>query len=263
MARSALMNVMVQAAMKAGRSLVRDFGEVQNLQVSLKGPGDYVSQADKKAEDILFNELERARPTYGFLMEEGGEIAGSDTQHRWIIDPLDGTTNFLHGLPEFAVSIALERQGQLMAGVVFNPVLDMLYTAEKGGGAFLNDRRIRVAARRKMSDAMIVTGIPNLGRDGHGHYLVELRNVMQEAAAVRSRGAAALDLADVAAGHIDGYWETGLKPWDVAAGIVLIREAGGFVTDRDNGPNALDAKTIVCGNEDIHAALRKTINKPI
>lgn len=263
MARSALMNVMTQAAMKAGRSLARDFGEVQNLQVSLKGPGDYVTQADKKSEDILFHELEKARPTYGFLMEEAGEVKGDDPQHRWIIDPLDGTTNFLHGLPQFCISIALERQGQLVAGLIFNPVLDMLYTAEKGGGAFLNDRRIRVAARKKMSDGMFATGIPNLGREGHGHYLVELRNVMQEAAAVRSRGAAALDLADVAAGHMDGYWETGLKPWDVAAGIVLIREAGGFVTDRDNGPNAIDAGTIVCGNEEMHAALRKTINKPI
>src|ERR1044071_9215047 len=152
MARSAILNVMVQAAHKAGRSLSRDFGEVQNLQVSLKGPGDYVSQADRKAEDIIFAELSRARRGYGFLMEERGAVAGDDDQHRWIVDPLDGTTNFLHGIPIFAISIALEREGQLVAGVIYNPIMDELYTAEKGKGAFLNDRRLRVAARRTLQD---------------------------------------------------------------------------------------------------------------
>jgi myo-inositol-1(or 4)-monophosphatase len=182
MARSALLNVMVQAAIKAGRGLSRDFGEVQNLQVSLKGPGDYVSQADRKAEEVIFAELSKARPGYGFLMEERGAVEGEDTQHRWIVDPLDGTTNFLHGIPIFSVSIALERQGQIVAGVVYNPAMDELYTAERGGGAFMNDRRMRVAARTKLSDAVISTGVPHLGRGHHGNYLIELRHVMGEAA---------------------------------------------------------------------------------
>src|SRR5262245_6165623 len=235
MARSALLNVMVQAASKAGRSLSRDFGEVQNLQVSLKGPGDYVSQADRKAEDVIFAELSRARPGYGFMMEERGEVPGEDDQHRWIVDPLDGTTNFLHGIPVFAISIALERQGQLVAGVVYNPAMDELFTAERGGGAFLNDRRLRVSARNRLSDSVIGTGVPHLGRGHHGNYLIELRNVMGEVSGIRRMGAAAIDLAYVAAGRFDGFWEEGLSPWDVAAGIVLIREAGGFVTDRDGG----------------------------
>ncbi|RWC54019.1 MAG: inositol monophosphatase, partial [Mesorhizobium sp.] len=173
MARSAILNVMVQAAMKAGRSLARDFGEVQNLQVSMKGPGDYVSQADRKAEDILFTELSKARPGYAFLMEERGAIEGEDGQHRWIVDPLDGTTNFLHGIPLFAISIALERQGQIVAGVIYNPAMDELYTAERGGGAFMNDRRLRVAGRTKLTDAVIGCGVPHLGRGQHGNFLIE------------------------------------------------------------------------------------------
>ena len=263
MALSAIMHVMVQATVKAGRSLVRDFGEVQNLQVSLKGPGDYVSQADKKAESILYNELSRARPDYGFLMEESGEIIGNDAQHRFIIDPLDGTTNFLHGIPLFAISIALERQGQIVAGVIFNPVLDELYTAERGGGAFLNDRRLRVAARRKLEDAVVGTGIPHLGRGHHGNYLVELRNVMGEVAGIRRMGAAALDLAAVAAGRLDAFWEDGLQPWDMAAGMLMVREAGGYISDKDGGQNMFDTKNIVVGNELIHGALLKVIKRPI
>jgi myo-inositol-1(or 4)-monophosphatase len=263
MARSALLNVMVQAAMKAGRSLARDFGEVQNLQVSLKGPGDYVSQADRRAEQIIHTELSRARPDFGFLMEESGEIESKDGQHRWLIDPLDGTTNFLHGLPVFAVSIALERQGQIVAGVIYNPAMDELYTAERGGGAFLNDRRLRVASRGKLVDAVIGTGIPHLGRGHHGHYLVELRNVMAETSGVRRMGAAALDLAYVAAGRLDGFWEEGLNPWDMGAGILLVREAGGFVSDKDAGQSMFDKKNIVAGNETIHRALLKTLKKPI
>ncbi|HWK13691.1 MAG TPA: inositol monophosphatase family protein [Rhizobiaceae bacterium] len=262
MARSALLNVMVQAAMKAGRSLSRDFGEVQNLQVSLKGPGDYVSQADRKAEDIVYTELSRARPGYSFLMEERGEVAGDDGQHRWIVDPLDGTTNFLHGIPIFAISIALERQGQLVAGVIYNPAMDELYTAERGGGAFMNDRRMRVAARRKLSDAVIGTGIPHLGRGHHGHALVDLRNVMGETAGIRRLGAASLDLAYVAAGRMDGFWEDWLAPWDMAAGILMVREAGGFASDRDGGQDMFDSGAIVVGNEDIHKALLTTLRKP-
>jgi myo-inositol-1(or 4)-monophosphatase len=263
MARSAIINVMVQAAMKAGRSLARDFGEVQNLQVSLKGPGDFVSQADRKAEEIIHADLSKSRPDYTFLMEESGEVPGSDSQHRFIVDPLDGTTNFLHGIPLFAVSIGLERQGQLIAGVIYNPAMDELYTAERGGGAFLNDRRLRVGARRKLSDCVIGTGIPHLGGKNHGNYLIELRHVMAEAAGVRRIGAAALDLAYVAAGRLDGFWEAWLKPWDMAAGILMIREAGGFVSDATGGTDMLDTGSVVAGNETIQKALLQTIRKPL
>jgi myo-inositol-1(or 4)-monophosphatase len=263
MARSALLNVMVQAAMKAGRSLGRDFGEVQNLQVSLKGPGDYVSQADRKAEEIIHAELSRARPGYAFLMEERGAVEGEDGQHRWIVDPLDGTTNFLHGLPMFGISIALERQGQIVAGVIYNPAIDELYTAERGGGAFLNDRRLRVAGRSKLSDCVIGTGIPHLGQGHHGNYLIELRHVMAETSGVRRIGAAALDLAYVAAGRLDGFWEDSLSPWDMAAGMLLIREAGGFVSDKAGGQDMLENGSIVAGNEAIHRALLKTVKKPL
>ncbi|AZO65691.1 MAG: inositol monophosphatase [Mesorhizobium sp.] len=263
MARSAILNVMVQAAMKAGRSLSRDFGEVQNLQVSMKGPGDYVSQADRKAEDILFTELSKARPGYAFLMEERGLIEGDDGQHRWIVDPLDGTTNFLHGIPMFAISIALERQGQIVAGVVYNPAMDELYTAERGGGAFMNDRRLRVAGRTKLIDTVIGCGVPHLGRGQHGNFLVELRNVMAEVSGVRRLGSASLDLAYVAAGRMDGFWETGLSAWDVAAGILLIREAGGFISDFAGGQNMLDGGSVVAGNEIIQRALLKTVRKPV
>ncbi|TPL05852.1 inositol monophosphatase [Mesorhizobium sp. B2-4-14] len=263
MARSALLNVMVQAAMKAGRSLSRDFGEVQNLQVSMKGPGDYVSQADRKAEDIVFAELSKARPGYSFLMEERGTVAGEDSQHRWIVDPLDGTTNFLHGIPLFAVSIALERQGQIVAGVIYNPAMDELYTTERGGGAFLNDRRLRVAGRAKLVDAVIGCGVPHLGRGQHGNFLIELRHVMAEVSGVRRLGSASLDLAYVAAGRMDGFWETGLSAWDIAAGLLLIREAGGFVSDMDGGQDMLDNGSVVAGNEIIQRALLKTVKKPL
>ncbi len=263
MARSALLNVMVQAAMKAGRSLSRDFGEVQNLQVSMKGPGDYVSQADRKAEEIVFAELSKARPGYAFLMEERGAVEGEDAQHRWLVDPLDGTTNFLHGIPIFSVSIALERQGQVVAAVVYNPAMDELYTAERGGGAFMNDRRLRVAGRSKLIDAVIGCGVPHLGRGQHGNFLIELRNVMAEVSGVRRLGSAALDLAYVAAGRMDGFWETGLSSWDIAAGILLVREAGGFVSDMDGGQGMLDSGEVVAGNELIQRALLKTVKKPL
>ncbi len=263
MAYSALMRVMVEAARKAGRSLARDFGEVQNLQVSMKGPGDYVSQADRKAEEIIYTELSRVRPGYSFLMEERGVVEGDDVQHRWIVDPLDGTTNFLHGIPIFSISIALERQGQLMAGLVYNPAMDELYTAERGGGAFMNDRRLRVAGRAKLSDSVIGTGIPHLGRGHHGNALIELRNVMGEVSGIRRMGSAALDLAYVAAGRMDGFWENGLSPWDMAAGILIIREAGGFVSDRAGGQDMLGTGNIVAGNEAIHRALLKQLDRPV
>ncbi|CDN49207.1 inositol monophosphatase family protein [Neorhizobium galegae] len=263
MARSALLNVMVQAALKAGKSLSRDFGEVQNLQVSVKGPSDFVSQADLKAEKIVRDELLKARPTYGFLGEESEELKGTDGAHRWIVDPLDGTTNFLHGIPQFAVSVALERNGEVVAGVVFNPATDELFTAEKGGGAFMNDRRIRVAARRVLSDCVIGCGMPHLGRGNHGKFLVELRHVMGEVAGMRRFGAAALDLAYVAAGRLDGFWETELSPWDMAAGLILIREAGGFVSDMKGATDIFGSGNVVAGNELIQKALIDVVNRPI
>ena len=263
MARSALLNVMVQAAFKAGKSLARDFGEVQNLQVSLKGPGDYVSQADRKAEKLIREELMKARPTYGFLGEESDEIIGTDGAHRWIVDPLDGTTNFLHGIPCFAISIALERNGEIVAAVVLNPATDELFTAERGGGAFLNDRRLRVAARKNLSDAVIGCGVPHLGRGNHGKFLIELRHVMGEVAGMRRLGSASLDLAYVAAGRFDGFWERDLAPWDIAAGILLIREAGGYATDLTGGNAMLDAGTVIAGNEYIHKALSEVVHRPV
>lgn len=259
MARSALLNVMVQAAFKAGRSLSRDFGEVENLQVSLKGPADYVSQADRKAEEIVLAELSRARPTYGFLGEEGGETKGTDGQHRWIVDPLDGTTNFLHGIPHFAVSIALERDGEVVAGVIYNPVTDELFTADRGQGAFLNDRRIRVAGRRTLEDCVMGTGVPHLGRGDHSAYLGELSGVMGQVAGIRRMGAAALDMAYVAAGRLDGYWEDGVSAWDLAAGIIMLREAGGFVSDKKGGGKMFDHKNVVAGNERIHKELLRLL----
>ncbi len=261
MARSALLNVMVQAAMKAGRSLVRDFGEVQNLQVSMKGPADFVSNADRKAEEIVFQELSRARPDWGFLMEERGAVEGKDAQHRWLVDPLDGTTNFLHGIPHFAVSIALERDGQIVAGVILNPALDELYTAEKGGGAFLNDRRIRVAARQRVNEMVFGTGMPFLGRGDHARFLYEMRHVMAECSGIRRIGTASLDLAYVAAGRFDGFWERALGPWDIAAGAILVREAGGFVTDVEGNPFDAMKGAILCGNEFAHKALGELVKR--
>jgi myo-inositol-1(or 4)-monophosphatase len=246
---------MVQAAMKAGRALRRDFGEVEQLQVSTKGPGDFVSAADRKAEEMILAELQRARPGYGFLMEEGGTIEGTDPDHRFIVDPLDGTTNFLHGIPVFAISIGLERAGQLVAGVILNPATDELYTAERGGGAFMNDRRLRVAARRDLADSVIATGVPHLGKPGHDQFREELSRVQIKVAGIRRFGSAALDLAMVASGRMDGFWERSLKPWDVAAGILLVKEAGGFVTDIKGGDGMLSGGSIVAGNEAIHGHL--------
>jgi myo-inositol-1(or 4)-monophosphatase len=230
---SPLLTVMVGAARKAGRSLARDFGEVENLQVSRKGPSDFVSAADKRAEEVLFAELSRVRPGYGFLMEERGVIEGSDRTHRWIVDPLDGTLNFLHGMPHFAISIGLERDGDLVAGVVYDLSRNEIFAAERGRGAFLNDRRIRVAARNRMDEAVIATGIPYHGKTGHDVFAREIAAISDKVAGVRRFGSAALDLAWVAAGRFDAFWERGLQPWDIAAGIVLVREAGGFVRGLD------------------------------
>ena len=257
MPSSALMNVMIAAARKAGRSLARDFGEVEQLQVSIKGPANFVSSADHRAEDILFKELSRARPDYNFLMEERGQVDAADKSHRWIVDPLDGTTNFLHGIPIFCISIGLEREGELVAGLIYNPVMDELFTAEKGKGAFFNDRRLRVSARRDFSDALIVTGIPHRGRSGHARFQSELKAIMPTAAGIRRTGAAAIDLAWTAAGRFDAFWEHSLEPWDMAAGIVLIREAGGLATDIEGTSRMLESKSIVAGNPQIQRQLRQ------
>jgi myo-inositol-1(or 4)-monophosphatase len=261
MIRSPLMTVMVQAARKAGRSLVRDFGEVENLQVSLKGPADFVSNADRKTEKILHEELAKARPSFGFIMEESGEIDGTDESHRWIIDPLDGTTNFLHGIPLFAISIGLVRDGVPIAGLIFNPVTDELFVAEKGAGAFMNDRRIRVAARRSLADSVISCGVPHMGRGDLGQFAREYLAIGPKVSGLRRTGAAALDLAWVAAGRFDAFWERGLSPWDIAAGIVLVREAGGYVSDLDDGDKMLAKGDIIVGNEVIRRDLLTVLRK--
>jgi myo-inositol-1(or 4)-monophosphatase len=256
---SPVLNVMVGAARKAGRGLIRDFGELENLQVSLKGPADFVSTADQRTERILIEELSRARPGYGFLAEETGAGGGPDKSHRWIIDPIDGTTNFLHGIPIFAISIALEREGQLVSAVVYNPVVDEMYMAEKGHGAYLNDKRLRVAARKSMKEALFATGAPFLGRPGHKRFLAELEAVLAVSPGIRRCGAASLDLACVAAGRYDGFWERGINAWDVAAGILLVREAGGVVTDPDGGARMLETGELVATNEVLHPQILKLL----
>ncbi len=260
--RSAIINVMAMAADKAGRRLVRDFGEVEQLQVSRKGPADFVSSADRRAERILRDALSQAHPEFSMLMEESGTTEGKDSRHRWIVDPLDGTTNFLHGLPHFCISIALERDGQIVAGIVYDPVKDELFWAERGLGAYVNDRRLRVSGRGRMPEAIFATGIPFLGiQDGQGHrkFLAQLGGVMAECAGVRRFGSAALDLAYVAAGRYEGYWENGLNPWDVAAGVLLVREAGGQVTDIAGRRYELGAPEICAGNDQLHQPLRKLL----
>jgi myo-inositol-1(or 4)-monophosphatase len=249
MLHSALLNVMINAARKAARSLRRDFGEVEKLQVSLKGPANFVSSADHRAEETLRTELAKARPGYGFLGEESGRQEGADKTHCWIVDPLDGTTNFLHGIPHFAISIALEREGTIVAGVVYNPVNEELFIGERGKGAFLNDQRLRVAARRRLSEAVIACGLPHLGRGDLGQFRKEFAVVQEKVAGLRRYGAAALDLAWVAAGRLDAYWERNLAAWDMAAGLLLVREAGGFVGNLDGGDDILDKGEIIAGNE--------------
>ncbi len=255
MLRSALLNVMIKAARKAARTLKRDFGEVEHLQVSLKGPADFVSAADRRAEEILREELMQARPGYGFLGEEGGEREGSDKTHRWIVDPLDGTMNFLHGMPHFAISIALEREGTIVAGVVYNPANDELFTAERGKGAFVNDQRLRVAARKRLADAVVACALPHPSRGDVARIRKEHAAAQDKVAGLRRFGVASLDLAWVAAGRFDAYWERGLSPWDIAAGIILVREAGGFITDLEGGETMLATGDILAGNEHIHSQL--------
>ncbi|MDP2086628.1 MAG: inositol monophosphatase family protein [Gemmobacter sp.] len=246
---SANLNLMIKAARKAGRSLVKDFREVENLQVSTKGPGDFVSKADREAERIIKEELMGGRPTYGWLGEETGEDEGQDPTRRWIVDPLDGTTNFLHGLPHWSVSIALEHKGEIVSAVVFDPAKDEMFIAEKGAGCWLNDtRRLRVSGRKTMIEAIFATGVPFAGRGALPATLQDLARLMPVCAGVRRWGSAALDLAYVAAGRFDGYWERGIKPWDIAAGILLVKEAGGFVGPVRDGENPLEKGAVIAGN---------------
>lgn len=252
--------VMIAAARAAGRSLARDFGEVENLQVSRKGPADFVSNADLRAEEIIYAHLTKSRPGYGFVMEERGIVEGTDKSNRFIVDPLDGTLNFLHGQPHYAVSIGLERDGKMLAGVVFDVAKNEIFWAETGRGAWLEQRKLRVAARRKMGEAVIATGTPYMGKSEESHiqFAREMAAMTPATAGVRRYGSAALDLAWVAAGRFDGFWEHGLKSWDIAAGMVLVREAGGVVEDM-NGGDVLNTGDIIAGNEDILAGIQEQL----
>ena len=253
--QSALLKVMSDAARKAARGLNRDFGELGELQVSRKAPADFVSAADLKAEQTLFEALEKARPGYSFMGEERGLIEGTDKTHTWIVDPLDGTTNFLHAIPHFAINIALEREGVVVAAVTYNPVTNELFWAEKGKGCFVNDKRLRVAGRKHLDESVLGTGIPFLGHGQHARFLKELHQISQRVAGVRRFGAASLDLAYVAAGRLDGFWERDLKPWDMAAGVLLITEAGGKVTNAEGGDDIMGSGSICAANLELHPLL--------
>lgn len=261
MLRSPLMNVMTAAAIKAGKSLKRDFAELPSLVISRKGPGDFVTEADKKAERILFQELSKARPGYGFLMEESGTVEGSDKTHRFIIDPLDGTTNFLHAIPQFSISVALEREDEIVAGLVYNPATEEMFVAEKGQGAFVigatgrDNFRLRVSPRTDFADAVIGCGVPHAGRGDHGLFIRELAGIMPRCAGIRRLGSAALDLAFVASGRMEGFWEHNLSPWDIAAGILLVREAGGFVSAVSGTQAMFETRSVLAGNEVAHRTL--------
>ncbi len=263
------MTVMQNAANKAAKRLLRDFAEVEQLQVSVKGPGDFVSQADLRSEATLKDELNKARPGFAFLMEESGMSGGDSWAWRWVVDPLDGTSNFLHGIPQWCISIALERHlpdgaTEITAGMIYNPVNDEMFWAEKGGGAFLNERRLRVSGRREFKDALFATGIPFAAVSGARRlaFARTLGVLMPQVAGIRRFGAAALDMAWVAAGRFDGYWELGLKPWDMAAGLLIVREAGGFVTDPAGAESILHeaaGNDIVAANPHMHARLREVV----
>ncbi len=256
---SANLNVMVMAARKAGRSLVKDFREVENLQVSSKGAGDFVSRADIAAEKIIRDTLMEARPNYGWVGEESAAEAGKDPTRRWIVDPLDGTTNFLHGLPHWAVSIALEHKGEIVSAVVYDPAKDEMFVAEKGQGAWLNESRLRVSDRRRMIEAIFATGLPFGGRRDLPETLQDMARLLPQTAGVRRWGAAALDLAYVAAGRYDGYWERGLNAWDIAAGVLIVREAGGLVDAITPDGDPLETGDLVCANAEIFDSFAKVI----
>ena len=259
---SALVSVIIDAVRKTGRPMLRDFGEVAELQVSRKGPADFVTAADTRAEETLRELLNKSRPGYGFLGEEGGLIEGTDKTHTWIVDPIDGTTNFTHAIPHFAISVALERKApdgsaEIVAGVTYNPVMNDLFWAEKGKGAYLNDKRIRVSGRKDLSACLFSTGLPFLGKTGHGQSIKDIHAVGQRVAGIRRLGSAALDFAWVACGRYDAFWERNLQPWDVATGLLLITEAGGVVSgiDEDHDPRA--GKSVCVGAPEIQPQLRK------
>lgn len=253
--QSSLIQVMVASVRKSLKGISRDFGEVTELQVSRKGPGDFVTAADKRVEAALFEELTRVRPGYGFLGEEQGMIEGTDKSHTWIVDPIDGTTNFMHGIPHFACTVALERSGEIVAGVTYNPITNDLYWAEKGKGAYHNDRRLRVSSRKQLDETVIATGLPFIGKAGHTQALKELHQIMQRTAGIRRMGACSLDLAMVAAGQYDGYWERGLKPWDMAAGLLLVAEAGGKVTSIENDDLPMKTGELLATNLELYPQL--------
>jgi len=258
---SANLNMMIMAARKAGRSLVKDFQEVENLQVSMKGAGDFVSKADIAAEEIIKEILMDARPNYGWLAEEGGEIVGADPTRRWIVDPLDGTTNFLHGLAHWSISIALEHKGEIVAGVVYDAAKDELFFAEKGQGAWLNEARLRVSGRSKMIEALFATGLPFGTRPDLPENLKDLARLLPVCSGVRRMGSAALDLAYVAAGRYDGYWERYLKPWDVAAGVLILKEAGGFVESTKPGKDPITDGSLIAANSEIFDNFAKILRQ--
>ncbi len=266
------MVVMQNAAQKAAKRLLRDFNEVEQLQVSVKGPSDFVSQADLRAEATMREELAKARPGYSFLMEESGKSGSENWTWRWVVDPLDGTTNFLHGVPHWCISIALERRldngsTEISAGMIYNPVADEMFWAERGAGAFLNEKRLRVSARREIKDALFATGIPfaAVSTQRRLAFARTLGTLMPQVAGIRRFGAAALDLAWVAAGRYDGYWELGLKPWDMAAGLLIVREAGGYVTDAAGQESVMQegGNDVVAANPNMHARLLEVVSEGV
>lgn len=258
---SANMNVMMLAARRAGRSLVKDFGEVEKLQVSAKSAGDFVSRADIRAEGMIREDLMEARKTYGFLGEESTEIKGEDPTRRWIVDPLDGTTNFLHGMPHWSISIALEHKGEIVSGVIYDPIKDEMFVAEKGTGAWLNEMRLRVSDRSDFIQSVFATGIPFGGSPNLPATLQQFARLAPQCAGIRRWGSAALDLAYVAAGRYEGYWEKGMNPWDVAAGILIVKEAGGFVEAYDPEENPLNSKSIIAANTGVFPKFAKLIRE--
>ena len=256
---SPLLNIMQKAAKKASRGLRRDFNELENLQVKTKGPANFVTASDIRTQKIIYEELSYAKPDWSFIMEESKPIENQNTKARFIIDPIDGTTNFMHGNPNFAISIAAEIDNRLEAAIIYSPITDEMFTAERGKGSFLNDKRIRVATRKKLSESILVTGIPHLGRGNKELFIKEMNKIIPEVAGIRRSGSAALDLAWIAAGRYDIFWERGLSVWDIAAGILLVREAGGFAKGIDGSDQDLWNGNIISGNDDIILALSEKL----
>ena len=254
-------NLIIKACMKASRSLIRDFGEIENLQVSTKGPGDFVTSADKRTEKILIEEIQKAHPEHGIITEETGIINKSNVEKKWIIDPIDGTMNFLNGIPQFAISIAYEEKGEIICGVIFNPILNEMFVAEKGNGAYLNNSRIRVSNKKKIKDALLVTGGPKGNSKIKNKIFSEYINVSNNVSNVRKFGSAALDMAYVACGRFDGYWQRELNYWDVAAGVIILKEAGGLINFFEEDKNNPLKKNIIACNSNIHNELYDLISK--